>query len=134
MLPDLPQLPMPVMAQANSQPLPEAVAPAKRVKPEPQDECSPSATPFPPPPANMDCLGEPALFIGIPAWHLLSTFCIDWPHHCPGNVPVARARLSDQLGLACDTWQIILMIRPDDDSSSRWMAFNFKGRLEERLH
>ncbi|KAK9821654.1 hypothetical protein WJX74_005232 [Apatococcus lobatus] len=55
-----PQQPLPVMAQANSQPLPEAIAPAKRVKPEPQDECSPSGPQLPTPLTNIDCLAVPA--------------------------------------------------------------------------
>ena len=46
------------MAQANCQPLPEAIAPAKRVKPEPQDEFSPSGPHLPTPLSTIDCLGE----------------------------------------------------------------------------
>ena len=54
---ELPQQRLPVLAQADSQPLPEAEAPAKRVKPEPQDEYSPSGHPQPVPAPKVDCLG-----------------------------------------------------------------------------
>ncbi len=56
-MPELPQLPLPLPARVNSQPLPEAEAPAKRIKPEPEDDCSLPGAQQLQPALSVDCRG-----------------------------------------------------------------------------